>query len=111
VKHISGIVSTDEGIQIDSIDVQLQNADCPKLETRQSESNLTDETEWQFLKQPAEMATIELPIVTSGQFPKYRIRQLSLELTRKSPKTRKKGFSASTVMLRIPEFAMAKPVI
>jgi hypothetical protein len=49
------IVSTDDGMQIDSSDEQEANADLPNIESWQPDSNVTVERLPQFLKQDLEI--------------------------------------------------------
>jgi hypothetical protein len=45
------IISTDEGIQIESSDEQFENADSPRIERREPASKLKSESCSQFEKQ------------------------------------------------------------
>jgi hypothetical protein len=69
------IVSIDEGIQIERSE-HSANADSPRVETLLSDANVTDKTEMQPWKHPAEIERILVAIVTFGSFPKYRTRIL-----------------------------------
>jgi hypothetical protein len=111
LKQDSEIVSIDEGIQIDRSDKQFSNREVGRFEILQTGSKITDKTESQSAKRPDDMNSIPLPIVTSASFPKYRTTRCSSKSTRKSPENRKNRFSASTVILLIPELAIAKPEI
>jgi hypothetical protein len=104
------MVSTDEGMQIDSSDKQCANAESPRLEMALSVSNVTDERESQDRKQPAEIAWISLPITRSVSFPKYQTRQVASKSIRKSFEIRKYGLAVSTATLEIPEPVSDKPV-
>jgi hypothetical protein len=110
VKQAVGIVSIDEGMQIDRRDEPI-NADSPRLGSLQSSPNRTNETELQSRKHPAERDSISPPINSSSAFPRYRISEMALKSMTKSPETLKNRFAASTTTLRIPEPASAKPVI
>jgi hypothetical protein len=108
-KHCSETVSSDEGIQIDSSE-DLQNADLPRIEIRESDLNLTDETRWQRPKQASEISSISREIRTSGPSPKYRITQVPPRVARKPPETRKKRLPGSTAITRTGESKNGKPV-
>jgi hypothetical protein len=53
------MVSIDEGIQIDGSDEQLENANAPRVVTRQQLSNVKIERFVQSKKQPDEMVSID----------------------------------------------------
>jgi hypothetical protein len=58
-KHSLEIVSIDEGIQIDSSDEQLENADSPRVDTLQPISIVKMERFVQSWKQWLEMVSID----------------------------------------------------
>jgi hypothetical protein len=109
-KHEVEIVRIDEGIQIDASDKQFENADSPRVETRQPGSNLTETTVLDQLKHRTEIVSISRPIITSLSRPKYQIAQTPLKSTIKVPQTRKNGLSESTETLLMPEFITNKAV-
>jgi hypothetical protein len=53
------MISIDEGIQIDLSDVQSSNADSPRLEIWQPDSNVSSERPWQFKKQNPEIVSTD----------------------------------------------------
>jgi hypothetical protein len=61
-------------------------------------------------KQPVAIDSISRPIFTSAATPKYRTTQGPSIQTRKSPDTRKNGFSGSTATVRIPHSANVRPL-
>jgi anti-sigma regulatory factor (Ser/Thr protein kinase) len=59
LKHSLEIVSTDEGILIDSSDEQFENADSPRIDTREPGSNVKLESFVQSEKHDFEMISID----------------------------------------------------
>jgi hypothetical protein len=53
------MASTDEGIQIDRSDEHSKNADLPRFESREPNSNVKFERFSQFEKQASEMASTD----------------------------------------------------
>jgi hypothetical protein len=105
------MTSIDEGIQIDSSDIQAKNANSPRVEILQPVSKRIDKRQLHPEKHPVEIVSISLEIVTSSSVPRYRTRQTSPNETRKSPKTRKQQFPASTTIFLISDRIIAKPLI
>jgi hypothetical protein len=58
-KQELAIISTDEGMQIDSSDEQFANADFPRCESRQPESNVKSERFLHSLKQKGAIVSID----------------------------------------------------
>jgi hypothetical protein len=104
------MVSTDEGIQIDSSDEHSANARPPRKRTLLSHSNITFERNEQYEKHPVSTPSILRPIITSVESPKYPMSKSPSKSTKKSPDGINDLFLESIEKDRIADCPRLRPV-
>jgi hypothetical protein len=107
-KQELGIVSIDEGIQIDSSDEHPKNVDSPRIRTREPVSKVTITIVPQKQKHPHSIRSVRFEISTVSLQPKYRIADTSSKLIRQSRKTFRNALSRSSTILSVAPVASEK---
>jgi hypothetical protein len=110
-KQPSPRISTEEGIQIDFNDEHSENAAASIRISFEFDPNVNEEIEEQPEKHPSQITSISRLNVIDSSEPKYRITRMPLKSVRKFPETRKCELPSSIVIIVMPVFARAEPLI